>query len=525
MKSRSFIVPWLLAIAAFVESGCGGGKQNSQPPPRLSISTESLPDGMATFPYSQAILANGGVPPFVWNISSGSLPHNVMLASSSGNSVTLSGTPDTPQTGTFAIQVKDANGQGATKTYTINIAANGSLQLQTVSGQVPAGTIELQGLSAGSFNPVYWQKDTLNWVPDVRVPMLAPQPGPFQNIYAPWPLEQAGGWRLFYGGWDGTDTSNDRVYSVTTSDFLTFNNRVLVIDHGAFLHVNNGNVTQLPDGSMHMICTIAVDQTSNGKPAYFSSPDGIVWNGTPEPYPAQLTDVVSVENDPLYPGYDYNGGNVLLRDNGRWTLYYSDGIYGGSGGAVYRATTTGSPPVFQSAGSSLATQHYSNDVKKLTVSGKDWYLMALYIERVATDPNPPSFSYSLSNDGVQFGPEQTLFGGAYPQDQFLVTPAFVTRGTQILGVLYGGNPVDLLNPQDAIFARWLQKRIVFEDSSGNNYVLQGGFGPDRQWFQVPVSGSLQGTIWVYAEDGVTPLASGPANLNGGNAYQVLLGGS
>ena len=147
MKSRSFIVAWLLAIAAFVESGCGGGKQNSQPPPRLSISTESLPDGMATFPYSQAILANGGVPPFVWNISSGSLPHNVMLASSSGNSVTLSGTPDTPQTGTFAIQVKDANGQGATKTYTINIAANGSLQLQTVSGQVPAGTIELQGLA------------------------------------------------------------------------------------------------------------------------------------------------------------------------------------------------------------------------------------------------------------------------------------------------------------------------------------------------------------------------------------------
>lgn len=150
--------------------------------------------------------------------------------------------------------------------------------------------------------------------------------------------------------------------------------------------------------------------------------------------------------------------------------------------------------------------------------------MSLYIERVATDPNPPSFSYSLSNDGVQFGPEQTLFGGAYPQDQFLVTPAFVTQGTQILGVLYGGNPVDLLNPQDAIFARWLQKRIVFEDSSGNNYVLQGGFGPDRQWFQVPGSGSLQGTIWVYAEDGVTPLASGTANVSGGNAYRILLGG-
>jgi hypothetical protein len=182
MKSRSFIVAWLLAVAAFVESGCGGGKQNSPPSPRLSISTASLPDGMVTFPYSQAILASGGVPPFVWNISSGSLPHNVILASSSGNSVMLSGTPDTPQTATFIVRVKDVNGLWATQTYTVNITANGSLQLQTVSGQPPAGTIEIQGLSAGSFNPAYWQKDTLNWVPDVRVPMLASQLGPFQNI-------------------------------------------------------------------------------------------------------------------------------------------------------------------------------------------------------------------------------------------------------------------------------------------------------------------------------------------------------
>ena len=64
-------------------------------------------------------------------------------------------------------------------------------------------------------------------------------PGAFQNIYSPWPLEQANGWLLFYGGWDGSSTSDDRVYQVATSDFLTFGNRILVIDHGAFLHVNN----------------------------------------------------------------------------------------------------------------------------------------------------------------------------------------------------------------------------------------------------------------------------------------------
>jgi hypothetical protein len=499
---------------------CGGSSTPPPPPPALSITTATLPDWMATFAYTQTLQATGGVSPFAWSVSSGNLPHGLTLANSSADSVIITGTPDVAASTTFTIQVTDGKSQTATQSYSIQIKSLVTPQLVPVQGQVAPGTIEIQGLSAGSFNPVYWQKDTLNWVPDVRVPMLAPQPGPFQNIYAPWPLEQASGWRLFYGGWDGTDTSNDRVYSVTTPDFLTFNNRVLVIDHGAFLHVNNGNVTQLSDGSMHMICTIAVDQTSNGKPAYFSSPDGIVWNGTPEPYPAQLSDVVSIPNDPNYSGWDFNGGNVLLWDRSAWTLYYSVGIYGGIG-QVYQATSI-APPVFQLMGVALNTLHYADDVKQFTVGGKTWYLMSLYIERVATDPNPPSFSYSLSNDGVQFGPEQTLFGGAYSQDPFLVTPAFVTRGTQILGVLYGGNPIDLLNPQDAIFARWLQKKVTIHDASGAQQAVLGAYGPDRQWLQT-TGGTFQGTIAVYAEDGVTPLAAGPLSLSAGTAYQLVLG--
>ena len=98
-----------------------------------------------------------------------------------------------------------------------------SAELQEVPGQVPADTIEIQGLGAGPFNPSYWQQNKLNWVPDVRMPLLAPlTTGPFQNIYAPWPLEEAAGWRLFYGGWDGSATPNDNVYGVDTSDFLSF---------------------------------------------------------------------------------------------------------------------------------------------------------------------------------------------------------------------------------------------------------------------------------------------------------------
>jgi hypothetical protein len=97
------------------------------------------------------------------------------------------------------------------------------------------------------------------------------------------------------------------------------------------------------------------------------------------------------------------------------------------------------------------------------------------------------------------------------------------KSNQLLGTLYGASAVPTLD-QNEIFARWLQKKTVIVDTSGNQYSPQGSYGPDRQWFQLPASGSFQGTILVYAEDGVTPLASGSIDVLGGRAYQVVLGG-
>jgi hypothetical protein len=187
-------------------------------------------------------------------------------------------------------------------------------------------------------------------------------------------LEQANGWRMFYGGWDGSDTPNDRVYSVTTTDFISFGNRILVIDHGAFQHVNNMNVHQLPDGSFHMICGVFPDALGLDKIAYFSSSDGITWNGATEPYSAQLSDMISIPNDPVYETTDYNGGNVLLRDNGIWDLFYSSGIFAANG--VSRATTI-NPPTFEFVQTALSSSHYANDVRLFQSGGQNWYLMAL----------------------------------------------------------------------------------------------------------------------------------------------------
>jgi Putative Ig domain len=509
VMQRTLILILQVGILAVSASSCGGGASGL---PTLSMATNSLADGIAQFAYSQVILAKGGVGPFTWSISSGSLPHNLTLKGTS-NSATISGTPDTPQNAVmFAVQVRDAKNQSAAKSYTINISNPASAQLQQVQGQAPAGTIEVKGLSAGSFNPTYWQQNTLNWVPDVREPMFtALTTSPYQNIYAPWPLEQPAGWRLFYGGWDGSDTPNDRVYSVTTTDFLTFDNRQLVIDHGALQHVNNVNVHQIPDGSLHMVCTGGAYDGTNW-PTYFSSPDGVTWNGSAEPYQAQTADVVEIQGYSNYQYGGFNGGNVLFWDNS-WTLYFYDN---NNNGQIFRATGA-SPHIVQLQGIALATGADPNGVNKFMANGQPWYLMTLM-------SNGPQLWYSLSNDGLKFGPMNNLIASISSLDTAMDSLAFVTKGNQLLGTIYGANSgsPETQFTDNAIFARWLQKKVVITDSSGAQYFAQGSYGPDRQWFQMPDSGSLQAEILIYAEDGVTPLAAGAVNLNAGTAYQLVI---
>jgi len=101
---------------------------------------------------------------------------------------------------------------------------------------------------------------------------------------------------------------------------------------------------------------------------------------------------------------------------------------------------------------------------------------------------------------------------ASAMDLFPVTPALVTNGNWVLGVLYGANGMDLLSATDSIFARWLQKKVVITDSSTAQLPMQGGYGPSRQWFTPAQSAPQTVTVTVYAEDGVIPLGVGVVTL-------------
>ena len=75
-----------------------------------------------------------------------------------------------------------------------------------------------------------------------------------------------------------------------------------------------------------------------------------------------------------------------------------------------------------------------------------------------------SLFFSASpNDGVTFNPQHVLFQNVSAQDRYIVALGFVTKGTQLLGALYGAGPVESLD-QNQIFARWLQKKVLITDS-------------------------------------------------------------
>jgi len=385
--------------------------------------------------------------------------------------------------------------------------ADSNLEIRQIPGQAELGTVEIHGVGAGDFAPDLWQKGTLNFVPDVRSPLIEPRKsGVFRNIYAPSAVQVEDGWRLFYGAWDGVDTGNDRIYSVTTHDFVDFDNHQLVIEHGEFIHCCNVSAIRLPTGDYRLICTVYPDAAELNKPAMFASPDGVSWNGVPAPYPAKKTDIISIEGYDRYRDADINGMNVLFYEDGEFHLYFNNFK---DFGRVYRATSKDGT-TYRLDGPALEIGSVVNDVKKLQVGENAYYLMGLHM-------NTQKLWYSLSLDGMRFNPARELATNLGEADKYIVAIGWVVKDQRVLGFLYGAGEVPGLN-RNRIFARWLQKKVVFVADDGTRYEPTAALGPDRQVIAVPRDKKVTGSFIMYDEDGKTELLQSTGTLTEGAIY-------
>ena len=125
-------------------------------PADLVITTTSLSAGTVGSAYSQTVVATGGVTPYSWSISSGSLPAGLSIGSSTG---IISGTPTTAATSNFTVRVQDSQGTPDSDTQalsiTINPAGGGGATEQFVASDGESSTTSTS----------YQTKTTLSFTP------------------------------------------------------------------------------------------------------------------------------------------------------------------------------------------------------------------------------------------------------------------------------------------------------------------------------------------------------------------------
>ncbi len=119
----------------------------------LTIETVNLTNGVVGSPYSVNLTANGGVSPYTWSITSGSLPSGLSLQSNGA----ISGTPDSYGVSNFTVMVTD--GENATTTQNLQLTVENSplgiLTTTLPNGQVGAAyTVNLQ--ADGGEAPYSW---------------------------------------------------------------------------------------------------------------------------------------------------------------------------------------------------------------------------------------------------------------------------------------------------------------------------------------------------------------------------------
>ncbi len=86
--------------------------------PAVTISTGGLPNGTVGVPYVGTIGATGGSGSYSFSLGGGKLPDGLSLSSDG----TVKGTPQTPGTFTFSVNVTDSTGAGTGRDFTVTIA-------------------------------------------------------------------------------------------------------------------------------------------------------------------------------------------------------------------------------------------------------------------------------------------------------------------------------------------------------------------------------------------------------------------
>ncbi len=156
-----FAVGLMLCIVC---TGCGSSSTDTGG--QVTIATSTLPIGTVGSTYSYSIPASGGTPPYVWSLSSGTLPAGLGLTTK-GN---IHGTPVASGATTFSIAVQDSEAVPASTAATFSLTVESELVVTSIS--LPAATIDVNYTAnlaaAGGTVPYAWSLQEGNLPPGMN---------------------------------------------------------------------------------------------------------------------------------------------------------------------------------------------------------------------------------------------------------------------------------------------------------------------------------------------------------------------
>jgi hypothetical protein len=120
-----------------------------------SITTTSLPNGIAGSPYAQVLAATGGTTPYTWSLVSGTLPAGLTLTPGGA----ISGIPTTAGPSNFTVKATDSTSptaQTATKSLSITITAGLTITTTSLPGGLATTTYSQALAASGGTSPYTW---------------------------------------------------------------------------------------------------------------------------------------------------------------------------------------------------------------------------------------------------------------------------------------------------------------------------------------------------------------------------------
>lgn len=129
----------------------------SNPVPPLTLAGGPQPIGEVGIPYTTSLVAAGGVTPYAWSITAGSLPAGLSISPTTG---VIWGTPTAQGTSNFTVQVQDSTTATASAQVSITVVS----PLTLAGGPQPDGTVGVAYTTsltaAGGATPYAWSVTT-----------------------------------------------------------------------------------------------------------------------------------------------------------------------------------------------------------------------------------------------------------------------------------------------------------------------------------------------------------------------------